>query len=264
MEKKCHDIMAAAVSPSTAECIICKEQVPISPREVASRSGKQNCSWWDIVSPTCVSYSNFGSKLGMLDPSNIPLWIWTYQTLHFQPDVFLLENVPKFNLSFLFFCLGRVYSIEHAILNPKLFGLPASGDRMFVKGSLSTHLSHPAIPFSLESFSNFMRETSAVGSIFTVASKQEQRSWHDHQCKLRGLTPARKRYRHRDLLTPANRFRLERLEGILKSRDDIQLPLFLNISQNPDFSTMTMHMPRLVTSSQIWLALFVFVVCVTR
>ena len=49
----------------------------------------------------------------------------------------------------------------------------------------------------------------------------------------------------------ANRDRLESLEAFIEQREDRDF-LFLNISQNPDFATISSSMPRLITSSQIW------------
>ena len=242
--------MSEAIFSEVAKCDACGEVVPVSPRVVHGAEG----FWLDIASPTCVSFSNFGAGLGLLSVTNLPLWVWAHQTLRFQPDCVLIENVPKFTTvidDFLEEFWRSTYNIESVVLSPFDFGIPASGDRLFAMATRRDRPDLQDLPFNSGTFHRFKRRPTATGQLFTQAPAHEIRSWHDYHCHLRSLHPSYKSYRFRDLLTVSNRNRLEMLEAYVEQRGDRD-SLFLNISQNPDFATISSWMPRLVTSSQIW------------
>ena len=97
LKQECHGIMGKAEFQESIHCIECGQLVPVKPPMASD--GEH--TWIDIVSPACTSFSAFGSQLGVLDKSNIPLWVWGYMTRKHKPHTFVLENVPRFDQTLL-------------------------------------------------------------------------------------------------------------------------------------------------------------------
>ena len=135
--------------------------------------------------------------MGVLDKSNIPLWVWGYMTRKHKPHTFVLENVPRFDQTLLASLLGPYYKLESLLASPMLIGVPSMGNRLFIKGSIDLDEGMCRVSFCMDMFEMFRRTPIADGNVYVAASDSERRLWHDYLCAMRKIIPARKMFRMR-------------------------------------------------------------------
>ena len=179
--RECHEVLEQATFYNHMECVVCG-QVPVKP--------PSNGFWIESISPTCTRFSSFGSGHGVIDDSNLPLWIWGYSMRRLRPDLIVLENIPRFNTAWWKSLLPTDYQMETLITCPPVVGVPCGGDRLFLKSWPSTtiNLSNERCSFSVETFEGmFRRDVMADASLYLVADKLERREWHDEHCTMKSV-----------------------------------------------------------------------------
>eukprot|EP00971_Amphidinium_carterae_P328168 6459900-Amphidinium_carterae.2 len=114
-----------AACATTALCAKCGQQCPIHPKVADDRT------YLHIAGSSCIAWSSMGKRDGWFSNSAIDFVIWLYDICRVgQADLIIHENVPSFDLEVITQLVPE-YDIESLVLNPLMFGLPASRERRY-------------------------------------------------------------------------------------------------------------------------------------
>jgi hypothetical protein len=220
--------------------------------------------WIDTLGPTCTSWSNQGSKLGWLCPSNLPLICWAAAARVEArcADLSFLECTPQLALDFLTrLSKGRLV-FHTCILGPKAAGIPCSGRRVWAV-ACANKLRFKENPFSMKRLTQTVfRKVVASPSIFLHATGDEVNAFLDFLNEHRDNLPCHQRGRRYEAeeyigTSAAGRLYFHRLRAAqVRLEDPTLLPVrfFFDISQNVTWTSRPAGcLSRQLTSSLYWI-----------
>ena len=228
--------------------------------------------WVELISPSCVHWSQQGTKEGWLGQHNLALIAWaiTMRQAKFCPDMIILECTPALDLAWITeLSLGRV-RFHKTVLSPKRVGMPTAGRRVWAIAA-SGRLAYVESPYTEWKLQKFLyRSVVCTPSAFLFAEPSEVHRFEDHLNSHRDKLaphPRGRRYRSEDYVgsAAAERLHLHRLQAAQRRISNpalLPVRFFVDISQHKDFTQQPDGtLPRQLTSTLIFIEELERVMC---
>ena len=204
----------------------------------------------------CLDWSSFGRQEGWSGKDTTPFLAWLYSMKKIQPDIWIQECTPRFDMTLLEEVLGADYIIQQRCITPQNLGWPVSRSRQWSIGVKKTKF-EVIVELNDQQFEAlFFREAISKCDVFfedSDANRCEYMRLQRRACERHQLVPGSTSLRLAECLGPGAAFRLQGY--ISKCENEPQYKyaevVVANVTQDPKGRPVMMrnHLPCLLTRS---------------